>query len=87
MVARLGVTMLFGGLLQAMGMWAMASRWIRATMLYGGLGLVYWITLLVMGKTPEGLLRVNAGGVRTGLCGGLCGLVRHDEKAGDLAVD
>jgi len=36
------------------------------------------------GKTPEGLLRVMPVASGLAFCGGLCGLVRHDEKAGDL---
>ena len=56
MILRLAVTMVFGGLLQALGIWALASRWLKAALLYGGLGLAYWLTLLFFGRTPEALL-------------------------------
>jgi hypothetical protein len=52
------MTMVFVGLLQALAMWALASRWLKIALLYGGLGLAYWITLLCLGKSPEDLLRV-----------------------------
>jgi hypothetical protein len=58
MVGRLSVTMIFVGLLQAIGTWALASRWIKISLLYGGLGLAYWLTLLFLGKSPAELLRV-----------------------------
>jgi hypothetical protein len=52
------VAMIFGGLLQAIGLWSLGSRWLKLTALYGGLGLVYWLTLLLTGHTPAMLLRV-----------------------------
>lgn len=58
MVAPLALTMLFVGLLQSLGMYALASRWERVSLLYGGLGLAYWLALLLLGKTPPELLRV-----------------------------
>lgn len=58
MIGRLAVTMVFVGLLQALAMWSLASRWIKISLLYGVLGLAYWLTLLVFGKSPAGLLRV-----------------------------
>jgi len=58
MIAPLAMTMVFVGLLQALAMWALASRWLKIALLYGGLGLAYWITLLCLGKSPEDLLRV-----------------------------
>jgi hypothetical protein len=56
MIGRFAATMVFTGLLQALGTWALASRWIKIALLYGGLGLVYWLTLLVLGKSPAELL-------------------------------
>jgi hypothetical protein len=58
MIGRFSITMVFVGLLQAFGTWALASRWIKLSMLYGGLGIAYWITLLCLGKSPADLLRV-----------------------------
>ncbi len=52
------VAMVFFGLSQAIGMWSLASRWFKVAILYGGLGLVYWLVLLAIGKTPEQLLKV-----------------------------
>ena len=58
MIGRLSITMVFAGLLQALAMWSLASRWIKLSMLYGGLGIAYWIALLCLGKSPENLLRI-----------------------------
>jgi len=58
MIAPFSVTMVFVGLIQAIGIWALASRWIKISILYGALGLVYWLTILFLGKSPEELLRV-----------------------------
>jgi hypothetical protein len=58
MIGQLSITMVFVGLLQALAMWSLASRWIKLSMLYGGLGIAYWITLLCVGKSPTDLLRV-----------------------------
>ena len=58
MVWRLALTMVFVGLLQALAMWALGSRWLKSSLLYGALGLSYWVILLCLGKTPEQLLRV-----------------------------
>jgi hypothetical protein len=49
--------MVFVGLLQALALWALASRWTKISLLYGALGLGYWVTLLLLGKTPVDLLR------------------------------
>jgi hypothetical protein len=69
MIGRLSFTMVFVGLLQALAMWSLASRWIKLSMLYGGLGITYWITLLCLGKSPTDLLRVMpvAAGVAFGV--------------------
>ena len=58
MIARLAVTMVFVGLLQALALWALASRWMNISLLYGALGLGYWLTLLFLGKSPPALLHV-----------------------------
>jgi len=56
MIPYLSSTMIFVGLLQAIGTWALASRWSRIALLYGALGIVYTALILVVGKTPEALL-------------------------------
>jgi hypothetical protein len=58
--------MIFVALLQALAMWALASRWIKIALLYGGLGLAYWISLLAAGKSPADLLGVMP--VAAGIC-------------------
>ena len=58
MIGQLSITMVSVGLLQALGMWALASRWIKTSLLYGGLGLAYWLALFGLGKTPGALLQV-----------------------------
>ncbi len=57
MVTPLTITMVFIGLAQAIGMWSLASRWFGLAMLYGAIGLAYWLTLLALGKTPAQLLQ------------------------------
>ena len=57
MIWPLALTMTFVGLLQALAMWALASRWLKIGLLYGGLGIIYWATLLCLGQTPASLLR------------------------------
>ena len=58
MVGPLATTMVAVGLLQALGMWALASRWVKISLLYGALGLAYWLTLFAFGKSPNELLFV-----------------------------
>lgn len=58
MLGPLAWTMVFVGLIQALAMWALASRWIKLSLLYGGLGLAYWLTLLAFGTSPASMLRV-----------------------------
>ena len=58
MVGRLALTMVFVGLLQGLALWALASRWLKAALTYGGLGLAYWVILLLCGRSPAMLLRV-----------------------------
>jgi hypothetical protein len=57
MIARLSITMVFVGLLQALAYWALASRWSKVSLFYGVLGLVYWLTLLAAGQSPAALLQ------------------------------
>jgi O-antigen/teichoic acid export membrane protein len=68
MIEPLAVTMVLVGLLQAFGTWALASRWLKMSLLYGGLGLAYWITLLIWGRSPAELLCVmpTAAGLSVG---------------------
>jgi hypothetical protein len=56
MVGQFATTMVFVGLLQSLALWALASRWMKISLLYGGLGIAYWITLLCTGKSPAQLL-------------------------------
>ena len=58
MIGRFATAMVFVGFLQALAMWALASRWLKIALLYGGLGLGYWLTLLCLGKSPTDLLRI-----------------------------
>ncbi|HEX9048212.1 MAG TPA: hypothetical protein VF988_14395 [Verrucomicrobiae bacterium] len=55
MIGPLAITMVFVGLLQALGTWALASRWIKISLLYGGVGLAYWLVLLFWGHSPVSL--------------------------------
>jgi hypothetical protein len=57
MIGRLAITMAFASLLQAVGTWALASRWTKMSLLYGGLGIGYWLALLFLGKSPAALLQ------------------------------
>jgi O-antigen/teichoic acid export membrane protein len=58
MIGRFVITMVFVGLLQALALWSLASRWIKISLLYGVLGLSYWVILLFFGRSPTGLLHV-----------------------------
>jgi hypothetical protein len=57
MMGQFTLAMAFVGLNQAIATWTTASRWFKLTLLYGVLGLAYWLLLLVVGTTPERLLR------------------------------
>ncbi len=50
------VTMVFVGLLQSLAFWVLASRWLKTSLLYGALGISYWLVLLGVGTTPATLL-------------------------------
>jgi O-antigen/teichoic acid export membrane protein len=58
MVSRLALAMVFVGLIQMLGMWALASRWTRVAVLYGVVGFGYWLTLLLAGTSLERLLQI-----------------------------
>lgn len=58
MIEPLAVTMVFVALLQALATWALASRWVAIALLYGGLGLAYWLALFYFGNSPANLLKV-----------------------------
>ena len=55
LIGRVGLTMVFAGLLQSLGMWALASRWFKISLLYGALGLAYWLVLLCFGQTMSAM--------------------------------
>jgi O-antigen/teichoic acid export membrane protein len=69
MIGRFAATMVFAGLLQALGTWALASRWIKISLLFGALGVAYWLALLGIGKTPAALLQTMpvAAGIAFGI--------------------
>jgi len=58
MIGRLSLTMVFVGLMQLLGTWSLASRWMKISLLYGVLGLGYWLALFWHGKTPAALLQI-----------------------------
>lgn len=58
LIGRLAVTMVFVGLLQSLGMWALASRWFGVSLLYGALGLAYWLALLCCGQTLSAMVNL-----------------------------
>lgn len=58
MIGPLAVTMAIAGLLQALANWALASRWMKVSLLYGVLGVIYWLVLLWFGRTPAALLHM-----------------------------
>lgn len=57
-ISPFAVTMVFVGLLQSLAFWVLASRWLKTSLLYGALGVGYWLALLGFGKTPGALLHV-----------------------------
>lgn len=46
MIGPLAITMIFVGLIQALGMWALASHWLKMGVFFGALGVGYWGILL-----------------------------------------
>lgn len=69
MIAPLAITMVFVGLLQALALWSLASRWMKISLFYGVLGVGYWLTLFLRGRSPAGLLQTMpvAAGIAFGL--------------------
>ena len=57
MIGPFATTMVFVGLLQSLAYWVLASRWAKIALLYGALGIGYWLALLVTGKTATALLQ------------------------------
>jgi hypothetical protein len=49
-------------------MWSLADRTFKIALLYGALGLTYWTTLLLVGKTPGVLLSVMPIGAGVSFC-------------------
>jgi O-antigen/teichoic acid export membrane protein len=81
-IVPFSITMVLIGLNQAVGMWSLADRTFRIALLYGALGLAYWTTLLLVGKTPVALLwamPIGAGVSFCVLC--VCWLVNRSRKA------
>jgi O-antigen/teichoic acid export membrane protein len=62
------ITMAFVGMSQAIGLWSLASRWFKVAMVYGALGLIYWLTLMSIGRTPGQLLHVMPIGTSAAFC-------------------
>ena len=87
MIGRFSTTMVFVGLLQALAMWSLASRWMKISLFYGGLGLGYWLTLFFLGKSPAALLQTMP--IAAGLAFGALFLVwlisMRSHKAGETA--
>lgn len=63
MIGPLAITMIFVGLIQALGMWALASHWLRMGLLFGGLGLAYWGVLLGLARQSASAAGFIAPGV------------------------
>ena len=77
MICQLSITMVFVGLLQALALWALASRWTKISLLYGVLGLGYWLALLLLGKNPTRFAAGDAGRRWHRVLHPVLGLVRH----------
>jgi len=58
MLVQLTWTMVSICLIQAFAAWALASRWLKLSLLYGALGVAYWLTLFSLGKTFADFLRI-----------------------------
>ena len=68
MIIPFSFTMVLIGLNQAVGMWSLADRTFKVAILYGALGLAYWVSLLLLGKTPQILLLVMPIGAGISFC-------------------
>ena len=58
MILPFAFTMVFAGLLNALALWALASRWLGTALSYGLLGVLYWTTLLIFGTSPDRILKL-----------------------------
>ena len=87
MIGPFACTMVFSGLLQALGTWALASRWMKISLLYGALGAGYWLTLLFLGKSPAALLGTMpvAAGLAFGALFVVWLIAMRPRKTGELA--
>ncbi len=57
MVGDFTLAMALVAVVQLAATWALASRWLRITVLYGVLGGLHWIAALIFGGSPDALLR------------------------------
>jgi hypothetical protein len=62
MIGQLSIAMVFVGLLQALALWSLASRWSKIIYLYGGLGIIYWLALFAGGKSSGAMLQIMPAG-------------------------
>lgn len=82
MIVPFSIAMTLIGLNQAVGMWSLADRTFKIAFLYGALGLAYWTTLLLVGKTPATLLTVMPIGAGISFCVlVVCWLVNRSRQA------
>ena len=58
MIGQLSIAMVFVGLLQALALWSLASRWSKIIYLYGTLGVIYWLSLFAGGKSSGAMLQI-----------------------------
>lgn len=56
LLPQFAAVMALAGLNQIIATWSLASRWFRVSIIYGILGLVYWLVLLAFGRTADTLL-------------------------------
>ncbi len=68
MLIPFSIAMVLIGLDQAVGMWSLADRTFKIALLYGAMGLIYWLTLLTVGKTPATLLLAMQIGAGVSFC-------------------
>jgi len=90
MIGPFALTMVFVGLLQGLAFWSLASRWSKIILLYGVLGLGFWLLLFLVGRSPATLLRVMPAGTGLAFAGlfGCWGLTlrRHHPAPGSAPV-
>lgn len=58
MIGPFALTMVFVGLVQSLAYWSLASRWAKITLLYGILGIAYWLVLMVYGHDANRILQI-----------------------------